>query len=354
MRVWAMIQRIVQQMFRDKRTLGLLFLAPLLIMTLLHLVFNGETVRPILGVNNVTQKQVEQLEKAEMEVKSWDIRSDIEEMIKEHDLDGFLDREDEKIILTLLNDDPTKSKSLQMKVEQVMRAEQLSKRMDQKGMSGERSSQPSIETKYVYGNAETNIFDVFSPILVGYFVFFFVFLIAGIGLLKERITGTLERLMATPIQRWEIVIAYLLGFGIFAVLQTMIIILFAVYGLDMVVVGSIGNVFIINMILALVALSLGILLSSFAKSEFQMIQFIPIVIVPQVFFSGIFPLEGMVDWLQIIARGMPLYYGAQALVGVMYKGESLAEIIHYLYPLIAFAAVFILFNLFALKKHRKI
>ena len=81
-----------------------------------------------------------------------------------------------------------------------------------------------METNYVYGSSETVFFDVLSPILIGFFVFFFVFLISGIGLLKERTSGTLERLMATPIRRGEIVTAYLIGFGIFAVIQTMIVV----------------------------------------------------------------------------------------------------------------------------------
>ena len=65
----------------------------------------------------------------------------------------------------------------------------------------------------MYGSSETVFFDVLSPILIGFFVFFFVFLISGIGLLKERTTGTLERLMSTPIRRGEIVTAYLVGYG---------------------------------------------------------------------------------------------------------------------------------------------
>src|SRR5699024_9689677 len=103
-----------------------------------------------------------------------------------------------------------------------------------------------------YGDEETVFFDVLSPILVGYFVFFFTFLISGIGLLKERTSGTLERLMATPIRRGEIVTAYVTGYGIFAVIQTVIVVLFAVYVLDVVMVGSLWSVFVINLLLALV------------------------------------------------------------------------------------------------------
>jgi len=211
-----------------------------------------------------------------------------------------------------------------------------------------------IETNYVYGNKDTVFFDVLSPILVGFFVFFFVFIISGIGLLRERTTGTLERLLSTPIRRGEIVTAFLAGYGMFAVIQTVIVVFYSINVLGIVLVGSIWNVLLINLLLALVALSLGILLSTFAASEFQMMQFIPIAVVPQIFFAGIFPLEGMADWLQVIAKVFPMYYAGNALRGVMYKGFSFYEISGDLLALVIFAGIFILLNIFSLKKYRKL
>lgn len=137
-------------------------------------------------------------------------------------------------------------------------------------------------------------------------------------------------------------------------LQTIIIVLYAVSILEIVLIGSVWNVLLINLLLAMVALSLGILLSAFAESEFQMMQFIPIIVVPQIFFSGIIPLEGMADWLQVLAKGMPLFYAADALQDVMYKGLGLADITGDLYVLILFAVVLIILNLFGLKKYRKL
>ena len=133
---------------------------------------------------------------------------------------------------------------------------------------------------------------------MGFFVFLFVFLISGIALLRERTTGTLERVLSTSIRRSEIVLGYLIGYGIFAIIQTLIIVLFSIYLLNINLAGSLWYVILINICLAITALSMGIFISTFANSEFQMIQFIPLV-VPQVFFSGIFPLENMPDWLGI-------------------------------------------------------
>lgn len=354
MKTMALIKRILLQIFRDKRTLALLFIAPLLILTLMNFVFSGNTVEPILGVENESEQTIEFLKDADILTKEYEEVSSVSDVILQDDLDGFLQIDESEQLLTLLNDDPTVAKSLEMKIKQVMNAEIQTQLLGKSDKHSEPVPQDLMQTEYIYGNSETEVFDTFNPILVGFFVFFFVFLISGIGLLNERTTGTLERLMATPIKRGEIVSAYLIGYGILAILQTVITVLFSIHVLDMVLVGSIWNVILINIVVALVALSLGILLSSFASSEFQMIQFIPLVIVPQIFFSGIFSIEGMANWLQGFAKAMPLYYAADALKGVMYKGATLADVSGNLYILLVFAAVFIILNLFALKKYRKL
>ncbi|MCM3115289.1 ABC transporter permease [Neobacillus sp. MER 74] len=351
MRVFALIKRIFRQMFRDKRTLALLFVAPLLILTLMYFLFNGNTVDPKLGVTGVEDNLVSALKKADIQVKQYEKVNS--QTVVNDDLDGLLEQENGHLKLTLQNNDPSKAKGLQMKVSQAVAAQSQAK-LIQQNPAAAGLAQPSVDIDYVYGDADTVFFDVLSPILVGFFVFFFVFIISGIGLLRERTTGTLERLMSTPIRRWEIVTAYLVGYGIFAVIQTMIVVFYSINVLDIVLVGSIGNVLLINLILALVALSLGILLSTFAASEFQMIQFIPIAVIPQIFFAGIFPLEGMADWLQAVAKVMPMYYAGDALKGVMYKGLGFSEISGDLLALLIFAAIFIVLNIFSLKKYRKL
>lgn len=355
MRTAALIKRIIRQMLRDKRTLALMFVAPLLILTLMYFLFNGNTVDSKLGVVGIDESLIKVLEKADISVKHYD--KAVKDMVVDKDLDGLLVQEaDGELQLTLQNDDPSTAKSLQMKVNQAAAAQfQAQLMMKSSGVPAAGITGPkTIDTKYVYGDNETVFFDTLSPILVGFFVFFFVFIISGIGLLRERTTGTLERLMSTPIRRWEIVTAYLAGYGIFAVIQTIIVVFYAIHVLDIVLVGSIFSVIVINLLLALVALSLGILLSSFAASEFQMMQFIPIAVIPQVFFAGIFPLEGMAHWLQAFAKIVPMYYAGDALKSVMYKGNSLGEIGGDLLALCIFAALFIVLNIFALKKYRKL
>lgn len=351
MRISALIKRIFQQLLRDKRTLALLFVAPLLILSLMYVMFNGNNSEPVLGVVNIDDKLVDTLKEIDIEIEKFEHVTNPEQTILDYELDGLLVSQGEQMDLTLANSDPTSSKALQMKVNQVIALQAQENLVSQLPTLSEIPKM-ELETNYVYGSDDTVFFDVLSPILIGFFVFFFVFLISGIGLLKERTTGTLERLLSTPIRRGEIVTAYLVGFGIFAMIQTVIVVFFAITVLDVTLEGSIWNVLIINLLLALVALSLGILLSAFAASEFQMVQFIPVAVIPQIFFSGIIPLEGMANWLQAIAKIMPLYYAADALKGVMYQGLGFTDIIQNLLALVIFAVIFIILNVFALKKYR--
>ncbi|MBP1914198.1 ABC transporter permease [Lederbergia galactosidilytica] len=368
MRILAVVKRIIQQMLRDKRSLALMMVAPLLILTLLHYLFASDTTIPKLGVLDTDASVINELKDKDIIIKEYEHVKNKEQVILEEELDGLLQFKDEKVDLTLTNADPASTKALQMKILQAIATENAGKQA--KGLAeliGNLQDQlpnvpanigqmkePDMNISYIYGDQDTTFFEQLSPILVGFFVFFFVFLISGIALLRERTTGTLERLMATPIQRRDLVIGYLLGYGIFAVIQTLIVVFYAVKVLDIMLAGALGNVILINLCLALVALSLGILLSSFANSEFQMMQFIPIAIIPQVFFAGILPVNQMADWLQVIAKCMPMYYGGNALVGVMYKGLGLSDIRNDLLILLGFALIFIILNVVALRKYRKI
>lgn len=373
MRTLALIKRIIRQMVRDKRTLALMMVAPLVIMTLMHFLFKGDTQNPKLGIENASQTLVQQLENKDITVKQYDSGKNVKKTIVNDQLDGFLDVNGNQFKLTLKNSDPTSAKALQMKVQQVIPGEAANQQAAnvasflqsiqhflQAKLHGappiklDTVKAPAVTTGYLYGNKDSSFFDVIGPILVGFFVFFFVFLISGIALLRERTTGTLDRLMATPIRRHNIVFGYLMGYGIFAVIQTIIVVFYSVKVLNITLAGSIWYVILINLLLALVALSLGILLSAFANSEFQMMQFIPIVVIPQVFFAGILPVDGMEKWLQVIAKFMPMYYGGDALRAVMYKGLGWCSIENDLLILVGFAVVFIILNVFVLKKYRKL
>src|SRR5699024_2033750 len=182
------------------------------------------------------------------------------------------------------------------------------------------------DVHYLYNNEDADLFDQVSPALMGFFIFLFVFLIAGISFLRERTTGTLERTLATPLKRSSIVFGYFLGFFLFVAVQTVIIQIMIVDILDVDRIGSYWLLLMMNIIIATVSLSLGLLLSIFARTEFQLLQFIPVVIVPQFFFSGIFDLANAPNWIKVISDVMPLTHATNALRNIMIRGYDIQDV----------------------------
>ncbi|GLX68342.1 ABC transporter permease [Paenibacillus glycanilyticus] len=337
MRIRALVIRIIRQFVRDKRTLALLFLAPLLILSLTKLVFDGRTVSPDIGLVGSASALAEKLEE-QADITVFDTFEEADQQLKNGKLDAIIQLKDNKPDVTLEGSDPSVSRSTQLVLQKAM----------QQSATGDA---PAVH--YLYGGPNMASFDSFGPVLIGFFSFFFVFLLAGVSFLRERTSGTLERLLATPIRRSEIVLGYLAGFGIFTLIQASLIAWFSVQVLGMSMTGHIVNMLLINLLLSLTALTLGTLLSSFASSEFQIIQFIPVIIVPQAFFSGLFNLDAMNPVLQKLSYIMPLYYGADAMRGIMIRGEGISDIQLDIYVLAGLSILFAILNVIALKKHRR-
>lgn len=339
MRIRALAIRIIQQFIRDKRTLALLFIAPLLILGLIKLVFSGQDIQVQIGAVQLPPPIVERLAGSDAVLTGYPDSAAALLALREGKLDAVLQLDNGAPSLVLEGSDPTVNKAVQFLIQHAMQEETGSLR-------------PNLS--YLHGNEEMDSFDSFGQVLVGFFSFFFVFMLAGVSFLRERTGGTLQRLLATPIRRWEVVVGYLSGFGLFALAQAALIAWFSIDVLGLYMDGSIWLVLLLNLLLSLTALTLGTLLSSFASNEFQIIQFIPLVIVPQVFFSGLFSLEAMTPWLQKVSYFMPLYYGADAMRGVMIRGEGWADIGGNVAVLLGLSLLFALLNIAALRKHRAI
>ena len=213
---------------------------------------------------------------------------------------------------------------------------------------------PELKEYYNYGNADTTFFNKIAPVLIGYILFFFVFLISGMALLKERTTGTLDRLLATPVKRSEVVFGYILSYSSLAIIQTIVVTLSSIYLLNIEVVGSLYYVIIVNVLLAMVALALGLLLSTIAKSEFQIMQFVPIVVIPQMFFSGIVSVESMGKIAVYISKILPVTYASDGLSKIILEGKNLVAVKQDVTVLIVFCVVLIALNVIGLKRYRKV
>lgn len=187
---------------------------------------------------------------------------------------------------------------------------------------------------------QSSILDYIAPALLATLALFFGFLLTGISFLRERSQGTMERLMASPVSRLDIVIGYLFGFFIFALAQTLIILLFTIYVLDVNYHGDLWQIFVFQIVVIVGAVNLGIFISTFARNEFQMVQFIPLIIVPQVFLSGVlWHVEQMPDYLQWLSAVMPLTYAVDGLREIMLYGQSLLDVGFELAVLTGFAAI---------------
>ncbi|MBU3177983.1 ABC transporter permease [Clostridium estertheticum] len=336
MRVLSIAKRLIKQLRGDKRSIALMFVAPVFVMYLLSAILSSATTTPNIDLISAPPIYVEKLQTF-ANVNKVSSEKIALKNLNDKSIDAYIVFIGNKPKVTLDGADP----SITSLVMNTLNKLSLS------------STTQKPEISFLHGSMDMGSFDSMAPILMGFFIFFFVFLIAGVAFLRERISGTLDRILATPLKRWEIVLGYFLGFGSFVAIQTIILQIFSVYGLNVPMVGSFCAVLVINLVLASGSLALGTLLSAFARNEFQLFQFIPIVIVPQIMFSGIFDLRNSPVWAKILSKIFPMTYGAEALKDVMLRGKSLIDVRYDVLILIGYALLFLILNTIALKKYRK-
>jgi len=159
----------------------------------------------------------------------------------------------------------------------------------------------------------TPVIDQFGPLLLGIFPLFIMFLVTSVATLRERQSGTLERLMTTPIRRGDFVLGYALAFAALATVQALVLTGWAVWVLDMDVRGDLWLVIVVAVLDAVLGTALGLAASSLASTEFQAVQMMPVVILPQLLTGGLLmPRDQMPTWLEWFSRAMPLTYGMEA------------------------------------------
>ena len=379
MRTLAITKKVLIELFRDKRSLALMFLAPILVMWLMNVMFSAnsksEATIATVDVNPSITRKLRKIDGIDT-VKYQDQKVAAKEL-KNHKVDAVIYYHDNKYDVTHANTDSGKTvltkqalnaaltknsfqiltsklKKTQKMQAKLIKANPLLAKTLPRAPKNKKTSNVKIVNHYQYGNKDTGFFAKMVPILLGFFVFLFVFLISGMALLKERTSGTLDRLLATPVRRSEIVFGYMFGYGIISIAQATVIVLATIWLLKIEVVGNIFNVILVSFLLALVALAFGLLLSTLAGSEFQMMQLIPIVIVPQVFFSGIIPLDTMANWVQYIGKVLPLTYTGDALTKIMLYGKGLSSITGDILALLIFLVILIYLNVVGLKRYRKV
>jgi ABC-2 type transport system permease protein len=167
---------------------------------------------------------------------------------------------------------------------------------------------------YYLFEKQPGVFDEIGLIMLGLFPFAIMFLITSIAMLRERTSGTLERLLTTPLHKPDLLFGYGLSFGLVAAVQAGIATGLAYWAFDLTTAGDTGLVIVFAVADAILGVALGLFFSAFARTEFQAVQFMPLVVFPQIFLCGLFaPVDQMAGWMQALSKAMPLTYAVQGL-----------------------------------------
>jgi ABC-2 type transport system permease protein len=171
-------------------------------------------------------------------------------------------------------------------------------------------------------------FDRFGPILMGVFPFIVMFIVTSVGTLRERTSGTLERLMTTPLAKLDLLLGYALAFGVTALVQAAVVGTIALTWLGLDLRGPAWTLFLVTLLDAWLGMALGLFASAFARTEFQAVQFMPAFALPQLLLSGLFVPRGQMSTvLQWAADVMPLSYAVEAMQELTRHGDATGTLV---------------------------
>jgi ABC-2 type transport system permease protein len=380
-RILSLARRVILQVLRDRRTLALIVVGPLLILTLGAILFRSTPpaiplgvvnedlgiTSPVGGTINLGQRISDELGAGDtFTLVAMDLNA-VDDSLRDGSAQAvivfpedftthFLQDRQVVLDLRLEGSDPARSQEISAQVTQAAMRSLAGLAGTAIGaapiaQAGEGMLPVTLHATYLFGGPEFDALDYVAPVYIAFLGMFFVFLLACVAFLRERSQGTMERLAATPATRTDIVMGYMIGLGLFALIQVAAILFFTVWVLNIHYLGSLGLLFLVIALLAVAGVTMGILASAFARTEFQVIQFIPLVIFPQALLGGLFwPISDLPAYLQPFAYLMPLYYANRAMRDVMLKGWGLAEIWPNLAILVGFIAVLIVLSTLMMRR----
>ncbi|MCC7551363.1 MAG: ABC transporter permease [Methanobacterium sp.] len=372
-RVMAVSRKVFRDVANDKRSLAMLFLAPIFAMCVFGLAFSGDVED--VNVIIVNQDQGYTSPMGDTTYLSETIISNLDTKVLNIKNMGNVDEARQQVIdgkasaviifpenftqnALLKTQDPSYPDSAEIIIQgddsitniknSILQTvnQALSDTMTAEGV------EPALKitSDPIYGK-DAEFIDFFVPGILAFVVYLLTTILTLITFVGERVNGTLERVLASPVTEGEVITGYALTFGVLGVVQVALLLAVAILAFNIIVVGNVLLAFLAVAILAISCQALGILLSSLAKRPEQAIQFFPFVILPAFLLSGVFwPIQAIPAWLRPFSYLVPPTYAADACRAVMLKGWGLTKIWPDLLALVIFALLFLGLAVWSLKR----
>jgi ABC-2 type transport system permease protein len=375
-RTLAVTKRVIKDIKNDKRTIGLIFIAPIFAMFVFGLAFSGDiTDVPTIIVNHdqgfvlpngenlsLSNKVISNLNTSVMNIEYMDNENTAVQKVTDGKADAVIvfPQNFTQDAYTAFNPSLTTNSSNSGTAitirddESVVNiktailgsvGDALTTTMTDQGIN------PPIKVNSdpVYGQ-NAQFIDFIVPGIMAFIVYLLTTLLTLLAFVGERTTGTLERLLSTPIQESEMVGGYAIAFGAIGTVQALLVLLVGILVFKITVLGNVLLAFVVVALLAIVSQALGILLSNLAKREGQAVQFVPFIILPVFLLSGIFwPIQAIPVWLRPLSYLVPPTYAVDACRSIFLRGWGFGKVWPDILALILFAALFLILATWSLR-----
>lgn len=350
--------RLIKEIFRDKRTVAFFLFAPLIVMTLIYyslldskpsdltVVARGTSRLFVGDFTNALEKEKDiRLTQNFIDDNINDekiLKEKFKELLKSNKVDGILflssqlieqrsigERGD--IQLFVEGSRPTATAQLISSIAEAM--DELTEAMPSMGdaictsncIDSINTQSIELKKEYLYTSEDFDQIDYYLPMFPAFFAFFFTFITVTIIFQRERLSGTLERLLIGPVSFFQVILGYMGGFIIFSLLQAIIILAFIFNLIDNpMTLSQYASICFVTLLSIITALLMGLFASYFSSNEFQAMQFIPLVILPQIFLSDmIWDIHDFPEIFQFLANIMPLTYANQIVRQTVLQNHSL-------------------------------
>ncbi|MGZ4883027.1 MAG: ABC transporter permease [Halobacteriota archaeon] len=370
-RAFAVTKRVLRDLKNDRRQLVLIFIAPLLVISIFGVAFTGSVkdVRVVVvngdtpvGNSSLSDKIISNFDTSVLNVAYANTESDAVGQVQNGSASAaivFPSHFTQSVVarasgqtsvppanttITLLADKSNPNVS-----DPIIATVNTAVAQTIRGLG--RQAPVSVDSSNAVYGANAQFIDFFAPGIICIAVWQLTTLLTLISFVGERTSGTLFRLLASPLKESELVAGYAVAFGIIGIAQSAVLLSAAVILFHVTIVGDVLLAFGVIALLALVSEGLGIMLSSFARREAQAIQFLPIVVLPAFLLSGVFwPIQAIPEWLRPVSYILPTTYAVEAVRSVILRGGGLDKIYPDVIALLIFAGVFLVLATILLRR----